>query len=600
MEKKPPAVGLLLASSMLALPFVLVNPQPLAVNFQAEWLAIALGLAAAIALLVQRDAALRDVPQPAWWLIAFALFLAMQGTFGSTPYWQMPLLGVLYVLYAALMIWLGIQLAASAGAERTAAILAAFLLAGALANAAAGIVQFYGRPAFLEDWVAQMRSGRALGNVSQINLYANYLALGQAALLYLWLRRHIRSAWAVAAAVLLAYAGALSGTRSALIFLVWIGLLGLLTARMLRGTDRAEAGRVAVASCALAIISLLTQFAVPWLNSLVLSNSASPGSFERLAALTGGYNEPRWQAWLLAWRIFINAPLAGAGVGEFASAAFETGLHPDLAGYLWSSPHNLVLHLLAETGIAGATLALAALLIWWAQAGKQFMAAPSHGLWLAIAVVGIETLHSMLEFPLWNAQFLGATALLMGTALAGRTGNHPGGSITRFTSRYAIAAICLVLALALGVMLRDYLRLDASRITGTRFTLAAQEDKTAARKTMQSLADGPLGPLAEGWILLGADVNRDDLPAKLALSGRVIRYWPSSDMLVRHAAYLALSGRIDEADALVAKTLRAFPQRCGEIRIFLERAREADHKVFTTLLATMRQSIVCRETTNAP
>jgi O-antigen ligase len=596
MAKAPPAVGLLLAGSMLALPFVLINPQPLAANFQAEWLAIALGLAAAIALLVRRDAALQAIPQPAWWLIAFALFLVIQGAIGNPPYWQMPLLGLLYALYAALMIWLGMQLAASAGAERTAAVLATFLLAGALANAAAGIIQFYGRPAFLEDWVAQMRSGRSLGNVSQINLYANYLALGQAALLYLWLGRQIRSAWAILALLLLAYASALSGTRSALIFLVWIAILGLLAARILRSTDRSEAARIAIASCALAIISLLTQFAVPWLNGLMLSGSASPGSFERLAALSGGYTEPRWQAWLLAWRIFLDAPLAGAGMGAFAGTAFKAGLHPDLAGYLWSSPHNLVLHLLAETGIVGAALAIGALVTWWWQTARRYRAAPNHALWLAIAVVGIETLHSMLEFPLWNAQFLGATALLMGTALAGHTNRRPGGSLTRYTS----AAISIVLVMSQGVMLRDYLRLDASRIAGTRLTLAAPEEKAVARQTMQSLASGPLGPLAEGWILLGADVTRDGLAEKLAMSGRVIQYWPGSDMLVRHAAYLALAGRLDEADALVVKTLRAFPRRCSEMRIFLQRAREEDSAAFTALLGTVQRSAECRGITSAP
>jgi len=596
MDKSSPAgIGLLLAGGMLVLPFILINPQPPIASFQAEWLAIALGLVAAISLLI-RPYPLQGIPQPAWYLIAFALFLAVQGIAGNAPYWQMPLLGLLYALYAALMIWLGMQLVSSAAAERTAAILAAFLLAGALANAAAGIIQFYGRPLWLEDWVAQMRSGRALGNVSQINLYANYLAIGQAALLYLWLQRQIKTVWAIAAAVLLAYASALSGTRSALIFLVWIAVLGLLTARMLRSSDHTAAVRTAIASCALAATGLLTQLAVPWLNSLVLADPASPGSFERVAALTGGYTEPRWQAWLLAWRIFIDAPLTGAGMGAFAGTAFKTGLHPDLAGYIWTSPHNLVLHLLAETGIVGATLALGALVAWWWHAGRRHIAAPSHALWLAIAVVGIETLHSMLEFPLWNAQFLGATALLMGTALASHSRKIPGGSLTRYTS----AAICVALAAALGVMLKDYMQLDASRVTGTRFTLAAPGEISAAKQTMRGLESGPFGPIAEGWILLGADVTRDGLAEKLAMSGRVIQYWPGSDMLVRHAAYLALAGRLDEADALVAKTLRAFPRRCSEMRIFLERAREADSAAFTALLGTVQRSVECRGITNAP
>ena len=49
------------------------------------------------------------------------------------------------MLYAALLVWLGAQLA-TAGVGRAAGVLAACLLAGALANAAAGMIQFYGLP----------------------------------------------------------------------------------------------------------------------------------------------------------------------------------------------------------------------------------------------------------------------------------------------------------------------------------------------------------------------------------------------------------------------------------------------------------------------
>ena len=172
----------------------------------------------------------------------FALFLAAQALVGTPAYPQLPLLGALYVLYAALLVWLGAQLAASAGIERAAGVLAACLLAGALANAAAGVIQFYGRPALLEDIVAELHHGPqhngAYGNIAQANLYANYLALGGTALLFLWQRRSLRTPYALAAAVLLACAGALSGSRSALLYALWFAVLGLLAGRMQTGKGR--------------------------------------------------------------------------------------------------------------------------------------------------------------------------------------------------------------------------------------------------------------------------------------------------------------------------------------------------------------------------
>src|SRR4029077_17131135 len=126
---------------------------------------------------------------------------------------------------------------AEAGLERVAIALAVFILAGALANAAAGIIQFYGRPHLLEDVIAELRAEGAYGNIAQRNLYANYLALGQCALLFLWLRARLRTTPAIAALILLATGSALSGPRGALLCPVWYAALGFLAVRVRDGVE---------------------------------------------------------------------------------------------------------------------------------------------------------------------------------------------------------------------------------------------------------------------------------------------------------------------------------------------------------------------------
>ncbi len=176
----------------------------------------------------------------------------------------MPLLAALYVLYAALLIWLGAQLAASNGIARAATVLAACLLAGGLANAASGVIQFYGTPALLQDVVAELLYPyRAYGNIGQPNLFANYLALGGTALLFLWLRRNLRTGFALAAAVLLAWGFALSGSRTSLLYVLWYALLGLLAYKVQSGGD---GRRLRSGAFGLAAVILAAQAAVPWLN----------------------------------------------------------------------------------------------------------------------------------------------------------------------------------------------------------------------------------------------------------------------------------------------------------------------------------------------
>ena len=59
---QPPAIGLLLAGSLCLLPFLVPYHQPPVLSFHAEWLAAALGTAAALAALTGRSLAIVRLP----------------------------------------------------------------------------------------------------------------------------------------------------------------------------------------------------------------------------------------------------------------------------------------------------------------------------------------------------------------------------------------------------------------------------------------------------------------------------------------------------------------------------------------------------------
>jgi O-antigen ligase len=576
-----PAISLLLAGSLCLLPFLIPYHQLPVLSFFPEWLAAALGTAAALAVLAGRGAG--SLPAPAPRLIAFALYLAARWALGEQAYPQVSLLAALYVLYAVLAIWLGARLAAALGIERLAIVLAAFLLAGALANSLAGVIQFYGRPALLEDLIADLHSRRAYGNIAQANLYANYLALGEGALLFLWLRGRVRTAYALCALVLLVAASALSDSRSVVLYALWYAALGWMAARIQGGV---ETRRLRFAAYCVAGAALAAYLAVPWINDAL--QLGPPGEANRLLDSSGEYAEPRAKAFALALRVFGGAPFAGVGIGEFAGAAFELGLDSSLtrSGEVWTSPHNLMLHLLAETGVMGTVLVLGGLGVWGIQAVRRYRADPQPALWWLIAATGLQLVHSTVEFPLWSAHFLGVAALLLGASTKLET-SYPVASRAGWTT---VTATCVALALTLGVTLRDYVRLDAARITGTTLTLAptAQVQRDAA--TMRELARGFLAPPTELWIVLGAPLDRNDLADKLAMSGRVARTWPANAVVVRRAVFLAFDTKGEQAQALLARALSTFPQRRDDTISILERARAADPGAIEPLLAIARAS----------
>jgi O-antigen ligase len=580
-------MALLLAGGMCLLPFLLPYNDP----FEAELLAAVLGTAAALAAMAVHGASIVYLPALARWLLAFAVFLGIQTVFVHPVYAQVPLLAVLYVLYAALLIWLGAQLAASNGIERAATVLAACMLAGALANAASGVIQFYGTPALLQDVVAELLYPyRAYGNIGQPNRFANYLALGGTALLFLWLRGNLRTGFALAAAVLLAWGFALSGSRTTLLYVLWYALLGLLAHKVQSGSD---GRRLRSAAFGLAAVILVEYVAVPWLNiGLGLSNAGNDALVRLLPASLE--NEPRWQMWLLAWGVFAHAPLLGVGIGDFAGAVFRSRLSPNLTqfGQVWTSPHNMPLRLLAETGVVGTFLVLGGLCTWCWHAGRRYFAGAQAAIWWIIAAVGIELIHSMVEFPLWSAQFLGVTALLMGLGVQSGTSSKTASRLS-----WAVAAgSCAALALATALLLRDYVRLSSTRITGTALTLASAADTARDAAVMRTLTHGLLAPPAEYWIILGAPLDRSRLPEMLKMSERVARSFPAHAIIVRRAVFLAFDGQAAAARRLLTQALYTFPRRCMTTIRILSQALAADPHAIEPLLALARdfQGKTCR------
>lgn len=571
-------MGLMLAGSMCVLPFLLPYHQLPIKSFQAEWLAVALGTAAGFVLALARAPGIA-VPVSTRWLLALALLLLAQSLLGAPAYPQLPLTGAIYVLYAVLMILLGARVAASLNLDRAAASLACFLLAGALLTALAGVIQFYGRPEWLEDVVAELRGGRAYGNIAQSNLYAVYLAWGLAALLFLWVRGSISTGYMLTGTAALNLAAVLSGSRGWLLYLCWISLLVYLSCRQ---RMPAEAGRRRGIILAILFMAMIIQVSAPWMNQYFGLQAASPGGLERALSPVNYAVDSRWQAWQMGWQIFAGNMLFGTGLGEFAGAAFAEGLPPLMAqqGTVWTSPHNIVLQLLAETGIAGTVLVAGALAAWGWKVARTCNDAPVPAVLWIIACIGVTAIQSLVEYPLWNAHFLGVTALLMGVV---ETSAIPVTQRSVTMTRAIMGAASLVIGIALAFILRDYVRLDSVLITGTTQTLSSEAQREKDKSVIMQVARGPLSPVAELWLMRGLPLNRTDLDEKLAMSARVVRYWPENSIVTRRAVLLALSGNSVEAGLLLAHTLKTFPASCGQTKAILDQVSAEDNAAVAPL-----------------
>jgi hypothetical protein len=319
------------------------------------------------------------------------------------------------------------------------------------------------------------------------------------------------------------------------------------------------------------------QWLVPvFLNFLGISIE---GGFNRLSApdWEGDHEESaslRLLGWELALRIFATAPWQGVGPGEFAGAAFANGLPSALAARdIWTSPHNLVLQLLAETGLVGTALALAGLGLWVRSSAPAFYRAPTAAAWWILACVAIEIVHALLEYPFWYAHFLAMTALILGIG-AGDSIALPPAAIRALFASSAIAGVAM-----LGTSLRDYFRFELVSPIYAGRSLAPDREFESGLHTLAGLNTGLLAPRAELWLFLSMPVDEIGLPEKLAMGDRVMRTWPLREVVLRQCVLLALAGREAEARTLLRQARLTFSNREKMIRDIVSSAPEKARKV---------------------
>jgi O-antigen ligase len=549
-ERAPAAarVALLFCALIAALPFLLPEHRAPLPSFYDEWLAVALA-GCALASLGWRQRAFA-VPNLSLWLAALAAWLAAQALLQPPALWQLPFAGGVYLLLAAALAFLGHALARTLGPEPVADTLASFLLVGAIANAAIGIVQFHGVPEALDGVVARTSGPRVVGHVGQGNLYADYVALGEVSLLYLYGRGRLARASLIAAATLLVVASTYSQSRTAIPFSLWIALLAWW---MARGADPSW-GRHARRAGFLLAATIAAIGLLPSIHES-LGLRAAAFAIDRLRDASAWRAEPRPEAWLLAIRLFLDSPWLGVGWGEFAGGAFRAGLPPALAahGVIWTSPHNVALQVLAEAGLIGAALAAAAVLIWTRDAASAARRDRSLAAWWVIAVAGVVGAHALVEYPLWYAHILGLLALCAGIV------SRRSLELRRVVILAGVWPCCGLLAAVLAWTLVDYHRFEGARVIATGRTLAKPAEVGNAIDSLRATSRGPLGAKVTPWLCRSLAVDRDDLEAKLDTCARVLRYWPAPDLIARHAALLALAARRSDAIDPAARAAASYP-----------------------------------------
>ena len=564
-------LGLVLVGLMWVLPFLYPHHAYPVTTFYQEWLTALLGLLALPLLLTARFWQAPQVPGIVLLPIGLMMLLLLQFIAGQVGHFDQVLLLSLYFLFAALLMMLGQYLRSELGLPFMATVLAAFLLVGAELNTLAGILQHYRWHTFLDGLITGKVSAAVFGNIAQPNHFANYVALGLCSLGLL----HTRFGWRAGLTALLAtpmlFVLVLSGSRSAWLYLSFILLLAWLWQRRDRAL-RPLFGYAAALWLGYLLMHGLVQ--LPWLQG---GSGGSVTAAERLfgEAASGSI---RLHLWREAGLIFAQYPLFGAGFGQFAwqHLLLAAELHnPGVSG-LYNNAHNIVFQLAAETGLAGLAVLFVTLGLWaWQAFVRRAQFTLEH--WWGYAVLAVLAIHSLLEYPLWYAHFIGIAALLLG--VFDETGHR---LELRSTGRFSVAAILVLGAALLWQGLQSYRHLENASSARQAAASGIAAEKRAHDELLASLdyplfssyaqlfiagmmdTLTPVPPLPEGEgygkpSLREIQVNEEKLAQKLSLNGHALRFIPTATLSYHQAWLLAWSGQPQAARNQLERSIWAYP-----------------------------------------
>ena len=574
-QAKAALTSLILLGLIAVIPFLLPSHRLPLVHFHSESAAFALGLAACFPFLSRNFWQHLKIPQAAIWLFGVVALIALQTLFVNHAYVTQALLPGIYIGWAAVLVVLSAWIREQLGLDRAVTLLAWMIAIGGTLQALIGLMQYFGAYDQFAHVIEAKRGTSIYGNINQRGHFAMQITLASFAVIYLHAADRAGRAPAMAILILFAFVLTASGARATAVCIVAGFILSLIAYRAAKTSMHR---RLLRGSGLLLALFLLFQFLQPllndWLKLLLGAMGFEVGGFDILVVLRRDMAEGidiRVSEWRKAWLMFMESPLWGIGIGNYAWYGFNYQALPEFSAVskdiFFHHSHNLVMQVLAELGVAGLLLLVFMAAVWLRQA-LPLWKNPSH--WLIFALAIVLLLHSNVEFPLWYSYFLGPAAILLGLGSEGATKIR----FTPWLGQLAVWATLLLSGAILIITLYGFE--DISRVYQAFLTSAPRQASTK----LHDVAKNPLlTPWAEAAIVHQGVPDRNAIDQQLAMTTRVMQRYPSSINVNIQIVYLALAGKSMEASTLLKKAFIVYPSAFSRLACYWKAApdKEVQH-----------------------
>ena len=507
-------------------------------TFYAEYTALVLyvllGAVVLLAVIASRDRAAYASPRVAVVPLLFAALLFAQPFILPTAQPTMNLLGGGFVLAALMTAHTGYWVNRLGMMEQALRVVAYALLLGGAFAVFCQVVQLLHLESRVAPFVVSYNVQiwrRPFGNMAQANHLATYIAFALAAALYLVQTRRLPYVvWIVLSAVY-ATGQALTVSRGPWLQTGVIVLGGLWMAyeqrREARGS-RAFGGagqqwRAWATPVLLLVIFVAVNIATRWANvhfDLHLGQSAA----ERFK--DAGQITPRLALWKYGMAMFQMHPWFGVGWGEFPRLQYdlvEKLGHVEIA----NNSHNILIDLLAKTGVVGLAIVVVGLGLWVARAvrGRERLERV-----FGITLLAVLMMHALVEYPQQYMFFLMPAWLVIGLLDTASLRRVPVAA-----SRFVQGALVLLGLVALYPVYRDYTRAEVLYYGANPYDEYRADPSTF------------FGAWGEYGLATLLPLDRNDISTKLAMHREAMALLPGETVVRRYAVLQALAGDIDGA-----------------------------------------------------
>ena len=572
-------VSLICIGLMFFLPFInMHHVRPLPV-FYSEWVAALMGL---VAIGVQLGSSVWlklthsiKIPQVSLIFVGLAAILCVQWALGILQSNQYALLALSYLTWAFLMVAIGGHLRAKLGLQKSAVYLAYCLVIAASVNVLIVVLQFVARTGGVVPFLPNLSS---FGAVAQANHFASFISLGITSLIYLHAKGYFSKSFFYLLLILFIFLLSFSGSRSAWLYLITIIIFTyILRADYIKQEKTVNFVHVAKKTALwllpmFALVQLFIYFVIP-------SKLVNLPTERLLDAVAAPSQSMRLQFWYDSIRIFLESPWLGVGTGKFMASTFllidtPTALSSKL---VFEHAHNLFLHLLAEMGVVAVLIVFGGLFAW--VKGFKWRALNLETWWL-ICLLSIISIHSLLEYPLWFAFFLGIFSVLLGFGDE-NTISIQLGVISKKMIRGTLALLLILGSVNLGTMLVANIKLENWIEKFTNKSISDVAELNWVRK--YSL----LSPTGQHMYALTMAIDSKHIRENLTDSQSVMSFRPNGIVAYQYALLLQLNCRHEDAIKQLNRALLAYPRN---FKIVSENAPVEYRQEYLNLFSEVKQA----------